>query len=147
MEDTLNNQEAKNIDTQVAARRVQFAANVSRILRAATPAFAILFLILWLFFPEYSQLLVACAFILLPAIGAWLYPVFRQRHQARIGAVLLLTSLLIDIAVIYYVLPEIALCLTIVYVFLVIETCLFLGNKDGVWVIGGCLFAFAVNNI
>lgn len=144
---TTGPEEEKVIAARSLARRAQFALSISKVIGIFGPVFLILAGILWLFFRQYPQLLAIPVFVLLPTAGAWLCPVLQRRGQERISIALLLISILLDISAVFFVLPEIALCLAILYVFIILLTYLLLIDKVGHLIAGGCVFAFGTNII
>jgi methyl-accepting chemotaxis protein len=138
-------EEEKLLNTQIVARRAQFALGTSRLVGKLGPVFVVLTAILWWFFREYPQLLAIPILTLLPTTSARLYPVFHGRGQVRIGIVLLLVSTLFNLFVIFPLIPEIMLSLTILYVFLIMLAYQLLDARDGHWLAGACILAFGIN--
>lgn len=135
------------LNARVLDRRAQFALNVTKLVRLAGPIFMVLTVILWLFFQEYTQLLATVPVDLLAVIGAGLYPVLQRRGRGRAGAIIFLLLSFMEIFIAFLLLPEIMLCLTIVYVFLIILVYLLLDDRDGRWVIAAGVLAFTSDTI
>jgi methyl-accepting chemotaxis protein len=133
------------INARVLDRRAQSAMNVSKTVKWAGPVFMVLTVVLWLFFQEYTQLLATVPIDLLAVTGAGLYPVFQRRGKIRTGIILFLLSILVEIFAAFLLVPEIMLCLTIVYIFLIIQVYLLLDDRDGRWMIAICVLAFAAD--
>jgi methyl-accepting chemotaxis protein len=141
----IGSEEQEMLDTRIFARRAQFALNTSRLVGKLGPIFVVLTAILWWFFRQYPQLLAIPILTLLPTTSARLYPVLHSRGQGRIGIVLLLLSTMFNLFVIFPLVPEIMLSVTILYVFLIMLAYLLLDVRDGHWIAGACILAFGIN--
>jgi len=142
---TIGPEEEKTINTQAANRRAELALNICRIVRWIGPGFVPLLLILWLSFRQYVQLLAIAGFVLLPTVGAWQYSAFHRRGRVKTGVTLFLLLTLTDIACTFVLLPEVMLCLTIIYVFIIIMAYLLLEAKDGHWIAGASIIVFGLD--
>ena len=137
-------QEDRIIDSWSFDRRAEFALNVSRIVKVVSPVFVGLLGILGVVFSQYIQLLMMAALAMLPVGGSWVYSLFHRRRRVKTGVVLLLLSILIDITLSFFLLPEIMLCATIVCTFVIILAYLLLETRDGNWMVGGGILIFIV---
>ena len=145
MTSVISDAEKERVNAQSLARRTQFALTFSRIIRIAGPIFGAMLLVVAILLPQYPQLLVAAGLAALPTLAGFLYPVFHRRRQPRLGSIIIVASILIDIFCDFLLLPEIAICLTIVYVVLVILAYVLLESKDGHWMVLIFAFAFVVD--
>ncbi len=143
---TIESQEEAFIEAQALARRRQFAMSIYQVCRIAGPLFLIGIVALWMFFQQYVQLLFAAAFSTLPIVTGWLLPVSYRRQKGRMGSILFLLMLLLDITAIFLLLPEIRLGMTIVYILLIVLAHSLLDAQDGRWfsMLGAFAFSAAV---
>jgi methyl-accepting chemotaxis protein len=142
-------EEEKLIDAYVLARRAQLVLGTAKITRWLSLAFVSSLLIAWLFFfRQYAQLLFMAIGTSLPMVCTWLYyPIFHRQGRARIGTILFLLSIVLEIAGVFLVVPEIVLTVTIAYILTIVLTHLLLDSKDGRWMTAICVFAFVTDII
>jgi methyl-accepting chemotaxis protein len=144
---TIEPTEEQRIEEQARAHRVDFALRISRYVVGAAAIFMVSEVIGWLFFRQYTQLLVSAAAILLPVVGGGLYPVLHRQGRTRIGSYLFITSLLLAAAVDLVMIPEARLSLAISFVVIIILGYLIMDDKDGLWFTGITTFVFAADLI
>jgi serine phosphatase RsbU (regulator of sigma subunit) len=121
------------IETEIHNRRTQLAANVIGYLAWSMTLAVISLPALWLFFPQYPQLLVLVSLDVLPVLSAWLYPVLCRRGWESIGIRFFLLSVLFMLAVQFPYVPELMSPIILVYVVFIITSNLLLGAKAGLW--------------
>jgi methyl-accepting chemotaxis protein len=144
---TIEPQENKLLDAQAFARRAQLALNISSLVKRLGPIFIVLLAVLWLAFRQYPQLLALPILTVLPTVSAWLYPVLYRQDRVKTGIVLFLLSLTFNIFVLFPLIPEIMLPLTILYVFVIILTYMLLAGQEGHWIAGVCIVGLGANVI
>jgi hypothetical protein len=77
-----------NIENEIAARREQFALGFIRYIVWLAGALMIGEFIVWLLFPQYTQILAHVSVILPITITSWLYPVLYRAGYIRLGMIL-----------------------------------------------------------
>jgi methyl-accepting chemotaxis protein len=137
--------EKELLDTRAFAHQAQLALNISGLVKRLGPVFIVLLAIMWLAFRQYPQLLALPILTVLPTAGAWLYPVLHRHDRAKTGIVVFLLSLSFNIFVLFPLIHEIMLPLTILYVFVIILTYMLLKGKEGHWIAGACTVGLGAN--
>jgi methyl-accepting chemotaxis protein len=137
---TINPRVEETIEAQVRDRREQFALSFTRYLAWGGTAAVIPLAILWLFFPQYTQLPPVIAVNTLLAGSAWLYPVLRRRGQVSIGVRFFLLSFLVMLAGDLVFAPDAMISEAIGFAILLIVGNLLLGAKGSSWLVGISIF-------
>ncbi len=133
--------EEKLVDDQIRARRAEFALNLNRYVAGALIVLIASTGIMWVFFQQYTQLLAITGFLTLLIPGSGLYPVFHRRGQERSGICFLLIPILLVVAFVPLLVPDVMLATGIGYILVIIMGNLLLGDKDKRWLIGASVLA------
>lgn len=134
------------IDTNLEARRIQFAIKASKYLIWGGAGAICLTLLLWVvFFQTYTQLLAFALVDTLTVGAASLVPIFQRQQRITIGIVLMLASVLITICLLPILMPKMILILPIGLIFILVTSYLVLGNTISYWLTGVGTVAFATD--
>jgi methyl-accepting chemotaxis protein len=143
----VNFEQEKILKAQSLARQARSAATISRYVSRLAAVFAGTVFLAWLVMREYHQML-ACAIILLvPTFGAGSYPAFQRRNWSRAGTHVFFVSLLVCIACLPLILPEVMPAIAIAYVTVIILSTFMTNETDGRWMIGAAVLVFCLNLI
>jgi len=144
-------EEASNVQTsvedQVRERRVQYALGTSKSMLWANLSLLVPMLIAWLFFRQHSQLLYFAGILLVTVVGSLAYPWFYRRNRDTVGAVLFLSSFLISVFFAPLLIPQLLMPAGIAFALIGLIGLLFLGGRNGRWVVVACVLAFLVDAI
>ncbi len=135
----------KLLKVQICARRTQFARTISQYTAQFVPFFVILGIVLWLFFRQSPLGLAYALLLIVPLRGARLYPLFERRNPTRGGILLFLSSLLLFVGIMPFILPEIMPAIAISYVMIMLMSNSMMDDRDSRWMTGACVFTFCVD--
>jgi methyl-accepting chemotaxis protein len=144
---TIEPEGEKLVEAEIGARRAQFTLTAARYLTRILVADGVALTITWLFFRDYTQILVFVGLLLLPMAGAGLYPLLHRRNHTMLGAYLFLISCLLALLMAPLLIPELVLPIAIGSVLVIMLCYLLLGDKDSPWLIGTCIVGFAADVI
>jgi methyl-accepting chemotaxis protein len=135
---------AQVVDTEMLARRAEFAARLTRSVFWVGVIMTISVGIVWLVVPQFGQLLVLAGLVALMTISAVLYPLLRDRGYREIGIYGFLFTFWLAIAVGTPLIPDILPAAGIAYLNVVVLSLMLLGRRN-LWLIGLCALAFVGN--
>jgi serine phosphatase RsbU (regulator of sigma subunit) len=121
------------IETEIHNRRTRLASNVIRYFAWIITIGVISLPALWLFFPQYPQLLLIAFIDVSLVLSSWLYPVFCRRGRENIGVRFFLLSWLFMVTVQFPFIPELMVLLILCYIVVIITGNLLLGAKASLW--------------
>lgn len=132
---------------RVRKRRDRFAANTTGFGLKAFSAIVVLMFVAWIALRQYTQLLVMAGGVLIMAIGAWLYPVFRRIGLGTYGIPVFIGMILLIAFSWPLLVPEVMPAVPIACVFATLLGNLLLGDYGGRWVASLCGFGLAVDYV
>ncbi|MBN1217752.1 MAG: hypothetical protein JXM69_02395 [Anaerolineae bacterium] len=133
---TLNPEEKIKLEAEIQARRAQFAFTTSKYVLGAAGISIISALTTWLFWQQYIQLLGLFIVASLIGGGAGLYLLLHQKNQVKIGILFLLGSIVLGLAVIPLIVPQLMMTMAVGYLLVIILGYLLLGDTRGRWLNG-----------
>ncbi len=134
-------------EDQVRERRVQYALNTSKSMLWANLSLLAPTLVAWLFLRQYTQLLYVAGALVVTVVGSLIYPWFCRRNMDTAGAFLFVGSFLISIFFAPLVIPQLLTPAGIAFALIGLIGLLFLGGKDGRWVVVACVLAFLADAV
>lgn len=133
------------LEDKAQARRVEFALTMTRYITGASLASAIMILVAWLVFRRYVQLPLISVALALPAAAGGIYPLLHRRGQSHLGVRLVLLSMLVLLAAVALLVPEIMPAIGIGDTLVVLVGSLFLGSKQSRWLTLLTILTFTAN--
>lgn len=139
--------EQTSIEDQVRERRVQYALNTSKSMLWANLSLLLPMLVVWLFFRQYTQLLYFAGALAVTVFGSLAYPWFYRRNMDRAGAVVFVGPFLISVFFAPLLIPQLLTPAGIAFALIGFIGLLFLGGKDGRWVVAASVLAFLADAV
>jgi len=139
-------EEEKLLKAQSYERQAQLTLTICGYLWKAALAFLILDGSQWLLF-KYPQLLANAILVILPVLGAVVYPFFHRRGQATVGAYIFLASILGMLILLPGILPEIMPGVAIAYIMTIILGSWIMSGRSNLLLIGVSTLGFALDMI
>ena len=133
------------INAQLQARRAEYALSVSKYVKWGSAATAILCVVLWLFFRQYTQVLWSAVTFMLMAAGAAVYPILSRQDRERLGIGLMLGSMYVALPSNAYLLPEALPALGVGYMLLLLMGYRLLGARASNVLMVLCVFGFVAD--
>jgi methyl-accepting chemotaxis protein len=137
--------QAEPVDVLVHERREQFALNFTKYIAMGSGMLAAGVFVIWLFFQQHTQMLPAAFLLANMTVWMALYPAFRARGYAGLGALLAIGSLLLTSAGCFFLLPEAKLGAVGGFFIAVLVANMISGRRGGGWIIALSLFLLVVS--
>ncbi len=135
------------VEALAEAQRMRFAASSSRVVAWAAAAVLVLIVVLWLVYPQHTQLLaVAVAIAPISIAGGLHLPLQRQGRQ-RAAVYLFFASLVLCVIAVQFFLPAVLPGVAVGFVLIVLLGYLILGDRPGRFLTGLCALFLAVGSV
>ncbi|MBN1994768.1 MAG: STAS domain-containing protein [Anaerolineae bacterium] len=144
-ENTFTTQDTQWVDDKIRARKAKFSLMFSKYVWIAAGVLTISPVILWLFVPQYTQLVIYAGGALVAVLAGLGYPFLFHAGWARLGGYIMVLSLLLVIVTQVIVLPAIIPAMSVSFLAIIIVSYTILDDRDSRWVIGVTVLAFVVS--
>ena len=135
----------RSVETQLQARREEFAQGSSRYLLRIFVTVSVLLVGVWLLAPAYPQILIYALMLLLLGLGAGLYPVLHRRNRTTAGFYLLTGVTLVVVFLSPLLLPSLMPTTPFVVMIGIMVAMLLLGERRSRWLVGAFVLAYLVD--
>lgn len=124
-------EQEKSVEEEINHRREHLAYSYTRVIFGAALGASILFIILWVIFRQYIQILILAVGLCLMAGGAGLCLYFYRLNRAKLGIYITLCMSVLSIFIIFPTIPEMMLSFLGSYLLIVLFAYLYLGEAQG----------------
>ena len=132
----------KLVETQLLERRAKFGLSLSKVVTIIDIIMAVSMVGLWLFFRQYTQLVVLGGSTIVLLVGSALFPVLHRQGRTTLGSYVLLTSFALVLTVAALIMPDMLPAVSVGFIVAITLAILLLGDHLSRWFIVGQILAY-----
>jgi len=142
METRTNQTVEKLVETLLLERRANFGLSLSKLITIVDIIMAVGLVGLWLFFNQYTQLLVLGGSTIVLFAGSAAFPVLHRQGRTTLGSYVLLTSFALVLTVAALILPDMLPAVSVGFIVAITLAILLLGDQLSRWFIAAQIPTF-----